>query len=393
MNQATLSGFVGAVAGWASGFGRWLGGLPGWVFAFLLVAFAVLRNGINVLGAWYSTYPFLIESFPTPVHPFSASWASVVPAWAFGVSSDAGWVLFHALAVGVVLVGLVVVPMRVLPDVRGRVVALVLVASPLATVLLQEIGRYDVWMIAGGVVLALARRLWVVGAGALLAVTGNPDQALALAVCLLVVSLAPSLRWFRPRAGVVFAVVVTVWVLMQVWFAAYGKLEVTRIGLMGRIFGVGSEVSPADEILTGRFADQGSWALGHFESLFAAFPLLVFSWFGVFWVVAIYLIWTMRGISRWFMLGGLIVLPALIASIFGIDGTREFVPVAWPILLALVYWGLVKPGEKLDSKGASQWGLALGAITLAAIFVPAIYVMLGRATTPYLEISEFLLFR
>jgi hypothetical protein len=227
----------------------------------------------------------------------------------------------------------------------------------------------------------------------LLAVTGNPDQALALAVCLLVVSFAPSLRWLRPRAGVVFAVVVTVWVVMQVWFAAYGKLEVTRVGLMGRIFGMGGEVSPADEILTGRFADQGSWALGQFESLFAAFPLLVFSWFGVFWVVAIYLIWTMRGSSRWFVLGGLIVLPVFIASIFGIDGTREFVPVAWPILLALVYWGVVKPGEKLDSKGASQWGLALGATVLAAIFVPAIYVMLGRATTPYLEISEFLLFR
>jgi hypothetical protein len=89
----------------------------------------------------------------------------------------------------------------------------------------------------------------------------------------------------------------------------------------------------------------------------------------------------------------LIVLPEFIASILGIDGTREFVPVAWPILLALVYWGLVKPDAKLDSKGASKWGLALGATALAAIFVPAIYVMLGRATTPYLEISEFLIFR
>jgi len=393
MNQATLSGFALAVAGWASGFGRWLVRLPMWVFALLLIAFAVLRNGVNILGTWYSTYPFLVESFPTPVHPFSASWASVVPAWVFGVSSDAGWILFHALAVGVVLVGLVVVPMRVLPDVRGRLVSLVLVASPIATVLLQEIGRYDVWMIAGGVVVALARHLWVVGAGALLAVTGNPDQALALAVCLLVVSFAPSLRWLRPRAGVVFAVVVTVWVVMQVWFAAYGKLEVTRVGLMGRIFGWGGEVSPADEILTGRFADQGSWALGQLESFFAAFPLLVFSWFGVFWVLAIYVVWAMRANSRWFVLIGVILLPALIATIFGIDGTREFVPVAWPILLALVYWGLVKPDQTLDSKGAGQWGLALGATALAAIFVPAIYVMLGRATTPYLEISEFLLFR
>ena len=393
MSQASLGGFTQALVSWASGLGRWLVRMPGWVFAILLVAFALLRNGVNFLGTWYSTYPFLVESFPTPVHPFSASWASVVPAWVLGVSGDAGWMLFHGLAVAVVLVGLVVVPMRVLPDVRGRLVALVLVASPLATVLLQEIGRYDVWMIAGGVIIALARRLWVVGVGALLAVTGNPDQALALAVCFLVVSFAPSLRWLRPRTGVVVAVVGTVWVLMQVWFAAYGKLEVTRVGLMGRIFGFGGEVSPADEILTGRFADQGSWALGQFESLFAAFPLLVFSWFGVFWVLALYVVWLMRGANRWVVFLGMILLPALISSIFGIDGTREFVPIAWPILLALVYWGLVKPGETLDSKSSSHWGLALGASALAAIFVPAVYVMLGRATTPYLEISEFLLFR
>lgn len=393
MNQATLGGFGRAVVGWATGLGGWLAGLPGWVFVVLLVVVGVLRNGVNVLGTWYSTYPFLLESFPTPVHPFSVSWASMVPAWALGVSSDLSWSILHASAVAVVFVGLVVLPMRLLPDVRGRVVALVLVASPLLTVLLHEIGRYDVWVVAGGVVLALARRLWVIGLGALLAVLGNPDQALALAICLLVVAAAPGLSWLRQRAYVVAAVVGSVWVAGQIWFAAYGKLEVTRLGLMGRIVGLGGDTSPADEILTGRFSSADSWLVGQMESLFTSLPLLVFSWFGAFWLIAIYLVWAQRGVGRWVVGFGLIALPAVIASVFGIDGTREFVPVAWPVFLALAYWGLVRPERPLDSDGVAKWRVTLGVTGLVALLVPAVYVSMGRVVSPYLELSEFIFLR
>ena len=418
MNKATLSGFGRALGGWATSLGGWLASLPGWLFVLLLLVFGVLRNGVNILGTWYSTYPFLLESFPTPVHPFSASWASMVPAWLLGVDSDVGWSVLHVAAVVLVAVGLVLLPMRLLPDVRGRVVALVLVASPMFTVLLHEIGRYDVWVIAGGVILALARRLWVVGVGALLAVFGNPDQALALAVCLLVVAAAPSLSWLRRRAYVVAGVVGSVWVAGQFWFAAYGKLEVTRLGLMGRIFGLGGEASPADEILTGRFSTSNTWVVAQVESLFSSFPLLVFSWFGVFWVIAIYLIWVQRGSGRWSVGLGLIVLPAVIASVFGIDGTREFVPIAWPILLVLVYWGLVQAEQPVGASAGGQrrvargrvapkhlargrlapghlvkWRLALGATGLAAVFVPAVYVSMGRVVSPYLELSEFIFLR
>ncbi len=403
MNQATLSGFGRALGSWAAGLGGWLANLPSWLFVLLLVVFGVLRNGVNVLGTWYSTYPFLLESFPTPVHPFSVSWASMVPAWLLGVDSNTGWSAFHVAAVALVALGLVLLPMRLLPDIRGRVVALVVAASPMFTVLLHEVGRYDVWIIAGGVILALASRLWVVGLGALLAVLGNPDQALALSVCLLVVAASPSLSWLRPRAYTVAGVVGLVWLAGQFWFAAYGKLEVTRLGLMGRILGLGGETSPADEILTGRFSSSSSWLTGQLESLFTSLPLLVFSWFGVFWLIAIYLVWVQRGSGRWSAGLGLVVLPAVIASVFGIDGTREFVPIAWPILLVLAYQGLVKPDESVDMGAASSaqlaqppfapWRLALGVTALAAVFVPAVYVSMGRTISPYLEVSEFIFLR
>jgi hypothetical protein len=413
MNQATLSGFGRALGSWAAGLGSWLANLPSWLFVLLLVAFGVVRNGVNVLGTWYSTYPFLLESFPTPVHPFSVSWASMVPAWLLGVNSDTGWSALHVVAVGLVAVGLVLLPMRLLPDIRGRVVALVVVASPMFTVLVHEIGRYDVWIIAGGVILALASRLWVVGLGALLAVLGNPDQALALSVCLLLVAASPSLSWLRPRAYTVVGVVGLGWLAGQFWFAAYGKLEVTRLGLMGRILGLGGEASPADEILTGRFSSSSSWLTGQLESLFTSLPLLVFSWFGVFWLIAIYLVWVQRGSGRWLAGLGLVALPAVIASVFGIDGTREFVPIAWPIFLVLAYWGLVQAEQPVGASASGQrrvargrlapvrlapeqlvkWRLALGVTALAAVFVPAVYVSMGRAISPYLEVSEFIFLR
>lgn len=107
------------------------------------------------------------------------------------------------------------------PTPRRRLAVVLLACSPLPTVMLFGIGRYDIFLITGSALVALGHRWWLVFLGALIACSGNPEQSVVAALCLLLVSLAPRFRDKRRDALIFGAVAVVNWVAVSLWFAAF----------------------------------------------------------------------------------------------------------------------------------------------------------------------------
>lgn len=332
--------------------GRWMVRLPTWMFALLLIAVGVVRIGVLPIGPeWVGWLRSAAASLPEPSQYLSSSVGpSVVMRVLGGPPSLIWWAVGGGLWLIVFAVPILILARR---GVRGRLLAIGVAASPAFAVTVTMLGHYDLWIIAGSATLVLAKRNWVALLGALLAVLGNPEQALPSAFATLLVALAWRSRPLALRSLIYLGLAACTVGVVAVWASAAGGPS--RSG--GYLSLVPLSVD----------AFLGVW------------PLAVYSWLGPLWLVVLALVlviplWSSRALA----LGGVVVLPGLM-SITTLDGTRVFAAVGTGALVALVSLALAGP--------LREWSPPDGALVIggaALIFMPSVIVdTAGGIRLPY----------
>lgn len=326
------------------------------VLGTLAVALAVLRNGIHFdIGS--VDFAAGARELPEPLNWFSSSWGPLLVGRLLGIDSSLdAWNTGFLIATLAALVAAAIIVLR-RPTPRHRVALIVLACSPLPTVMLYGIGRYDLFLITGSALVALSQRWWLVVIGALIATSANPEQSIVAAVCLLLVASAPRFRAKRRDALIFGGIAVANWVAVTLWFAHY---EVD--GSRALLFPV--------------------WIAKSVQGFVEAFPLSLYSWFGALWLVVLFVVGSLTGRSRWFVIAGLFALPALF-TVTTLDGTRVFVCVVTAAALFVVHEQLhtIKHGEVASllpspvRSGPDPGNLTAfaGAIAIAMIMMPAVY--------------------
>ena len=336
--------------------GSWVLNSPPWLLGVAALALALVRNGIHFdIGS--ADFVAGAQSLPKPLNWFSSSWGPQLFGRITGLDHsvwtwNAGFLVATLLAL---LAGVVVILLR--PTPRRRLAVILLACSPLPTVLLYGVGRYDIFLITGAALVALSRRWWIVLLGALIACSANPEQSVVAAACLLLVSMAPRFRAKRRDALIFGSVAVVNWVAVSLWFAAFDV-----DGSRARLFPV--------------------WIAKSVQGFAEAFPLSLYSWFGALWLLVLFVAGSLTGRSRWWVVSGLFLVPGLF-TVTTLDGTRVFVCVAAAAALFVVHEQLhtIQHGDIAASlpspvrSGPDPGNVAAfaGVVVAAAILLPSIY--------------------
>lgn len=342
-----------------------------------LAVLAIVRSGVHhaeyEIGAWLH----LTEAFPDPLADWRAN-SVLGPALGslVGVTEQWQWVLLHGVVIAAVAGLTAWCLVERFPDRVGRRVAAVwLAVGAVPTVLLQKVGSYDPYTVAGCLLVVLGGRTGtaVVG-GVLIGLTSAEQGAIGLmGAAVLVVILASDDtdrendadaagtggtgtaagggllgRLRRAPAGelllVGLAALVVARVLLLASFSVRGGSVPSRTSVLGELLG-----DSLRNVAT-------SGGVG------------VYAWFGLGWLV-LALVWLVGHWDGRTMAAIVAVLVAgpVVATALTLDGTRVFVMVALPAFLVLLAW-LADRVSRLDAADTA----IVTRITVAALLVSPI---------------------
>ena len=166
---------------------------------------------------------------------------------------------------------------------------------------------------------------------------GNPEQAVVAAIALLVLTLVPYFRSWRPRGLLLLAVSVAGFALIQAWLLVEG-VRGNRIAVISKWLDVSVERRLTEGL-------PGVW-----------------SWLGLGWLIVIAVLIAVPGRQRWFALAALVGIPAVV-TLITVDGSRVFALCVLPALLAAALY-------VSDRLSDSHRAAVLGASLLAVVIVP-----------------------
>jgi len=330
---APLAGLV-AVVGERAERVHWL------VFSAVVVAVATLRFGPKPVGPGFvASFVESAKAFPVEVNQTSSSLGIVLLMRLLGVDREVEW-----WAVAVVLSGAVALALalalRRLKD-WWRVTLVVALLSPAFGVVVGLVGHYDLFTIAGSVVVGVARHRVVVVLGALLACLGNPEQMVVAAVALGIVSLG--LRPLRARALLTGLVVV----LWNLGLRLLHSTDNARLGLL---------------------TDPGM-LMTSLRRWLADWPLATWAFLGPLWILLAICLIDRSWRTRLAIVGGCVLAPA-VASIVTLDGTRVFVATGLAALVGVIS---VTWRERWAAEPAGPHLLGFAVLCLA--FIPAVIML------------------
>ncbi len=302
------------------------------------------------------------ESFIEAISDFpdiSAYWrTSLLPlmiAKVMGVETVGGWVALHVLATAFLLVGTAIALLRRMGDEYGVVAFGLFVLGPIGAVLFGGIGFYDVWVIAGAVLL-VAGKSWIIRIiGSVVLLGGNFELG-----CIALLGYV-------------------------IWIAAQGS----RKRLQNTIVETGFSIAAVYALLAWVYRSapdpdsRGEWfvnqAKGSMVNAIVVFPLLAFSFFGVTWLLIGRHIIERKGMwPRALVFISLVMLPGVMAMTT-LDGTRVFVAIAAPATVAVLF--------SADTyRAISGVEITPRNLAIAALVIPTLQVHMGEIINPYAEL-------
>jgi hypothetical protein len=304
----------------------------------LILAFVLLlKNGLDIeLRNIQEAYlPGSLE-FPNPAGYYSASFGQVIFANSLGLSNTALWVAAHVFLTVVALSLAAWFALRSDPKVQSYLLILVAAATATSAILIS-LGKYDVFLYMGAILLILSRSNWTAIVGAVLLASGNPEQAIVASLSLLLISFSRPLSGYRSRALIALSVSIVGWILVQIWFMN-SDIGFGRLSLITEFLGE---------------------SLGNF----LVDPLqYIWSWFGVGWILVLGALTLMKGKDRIPVVLGLVVLPAL-ATVVTADGARVFAAISLPAFLVVGIW-MVKEKVEPSRYAKQSVGLFLALLVL-----------------------------
>lgn len=327
-----------------------------WKLAALLSLIAIGKNGIQRSDAVssYIEHTSTIDDFNTY---FRTSPVLLFVSRTFDISNETQWLMVHVVATCVFLIALFIVIRRDGVS-RGRLLMVSIILGPPVTLVLTEVGRYDVFFLMGALGVAFGGPI-VGPLSASLMFFSDFEQALVVALCVVVMSFATELNF--PRRNVLRSLVFGGMVSTLVVWLVLGSQEAH------------------DSRWNALWRNLEGAVLANLRSL----PLLVFGSLGVMWLPYITTLSLVRERTTVFLITmGSFGLPMLL-TLTTLDGTRVFTCISFlPLLILFRNWDY--PKKLVESRSTLLLLLAVG------LFSPSLNVYVdGLVKAPYEEIYQF----
>lgn len=334
----------------------WLVSTRLWIYSSLLTVAIVIKGGISFSPLGTDE----LANFPLP----PANWSSLsygMRTVVFLTGQD-GDISFGVVGFILAIISIAVITLlasQTFEPAIARIFLALVIVGPIGMILMNRIGRNDVFMILGSVIVALhGRRILIFVLGLLLMILGNPEQTVVAMTILFFISMLPELKQWRVKAlAGLFAAVL---IFAPLW-------------LMARSIGVKSRVEFLQEYLSNSF-----------YAFAANLPLSLYAAFGAVWLVIGWVFIKLNMRNRLWLVLALIVIPVIVTMIT-VDQTRVFVGVTTVAVVALLRESLPSMVQKMGDFNLKP---ILASTFLIVIFLPVIDIWgtSGHAQTPYLWI-------
>ncbi len=192
-----------------------------------VITVAILASFLGLLKAGIGVFEspiWPLDSWPRPVEAYPPlTYGYRLIGWALRAESRAVYTIIALLTIAVVVVTLGWLWQRSLNQRQAMWVVLLTVGGPISWVMWGGIGRTDGLVILGGVMLAiLGRRIAWALVGSLLAILGNPEQAVILSLALLIITFTPRFGQWRRGSLASLVLASAVWVALTWWSHSLG---------------------------------------------------------------------------------------------------------------------------------------------------------------------------
>ena len=239
-------------------------------FILIVLSMVIIKTGPIPIGKEWVEWLFSASNgFPVATSYLSYSLLPVFLAKVVGINSYLMWIFLH-LVILFFWIYLVVKKLDTKFQNHGRILAMLFLLSPAVTISITMIGHYDVLSLIGGSMVWLSSSYKYVFMGAVIASGANPNMALAVGICLLLLSWGTRFKFYF-YSGVV-------WVFTSISFLIFtnifykepisGTRESIVISQFGMVFrGVAGEIMFVVLSVLGVLIFPLGWILGkkHFS--------------------------------------------------------------------------------------------------------------------------------
>lgn len=332
-------------------------GLRLWALGVLLLALAVLKNGI-----WYTpnlhAYVEIGRYFPERPPPGPGDYLLSSPLGAaiasvLHLDSSLAFVILHLAVVLASAVGLVFLISRRFGDVGARLVLVALFCSPLSNLLLTWLGQADAFTFGSATALVVLRSPPALFVAAAVLGLNHFEQGvfIVLATCLL--RLNADRRQAVAAVGAIAAGLLVGKAVLETYHHLYDITMVSRWDVAGMV-GIESLL----------------------ESFSKNLPVWLFSVFNSLWLFLVVV--HLRHLRTLVLPLGLLVAFVAPAAL-SLDQTRVYALTTWPVVLWVVLWAARNEDEGL-LRSLTLMTLILG------VLLPRVIVWEGRTYTSSLRL-------
>lgn len=322
----------------------------------LILIWMVFRNGIRVQGPGELGISAL-KYFPEAKYYVSESFGPLLLGKLLNLNTDFKWSTLYLITT---LSFIFVVNIWVIREfkIKGILILGLFSISPYAINLLIAIGHYDLFTIIGWTLYSYAvykNKSKFRKCALLLAISGNPEQALLSSAGLFLLSLRSYQLKERNKFKTDLILTLIIFAVVQIWLIFFGA--------GGRVLLVILYLAKS----TTFFAQM--------------FPNSFTSLYGIFWPFVIFYILKEPNIrSKTINFISLIALP-LFATIIAVDGTRVFSCISLPILLKILSDSDIHKFFDLILSKKIYLSLAIG----ICLTFPFSFISVGQPYEPYLK--------
>jgi len=341
--------------------GNWLANLRLVTFTFLMLGIVILKAGLAPIGSEYVGWlRETARNYPKPTSFLVSSPGPLSLMKLFNYPGDYFWWFLGLLMYGVWILLTVWLLKKRFPDHAKIAVTIFIITSPV-TVAASFVGHIDIFTLLGCTLAGVAEFRGHAFIGAVLAVSGNADMAVATALLLGILSVAGISR-------------------ARKIFINWTTVSLIEYGCLHLFVRIPSTENPI-EIVT-----KSVW--GIFTKSIGSFSLHTYALYGPIWLVLLFYVFPNLTSRRQQILCAiaLIVFP-LGMSILVLDGTRVGVTAGYICLILLLRHVYDAGAWENSPKIRREHLLALALVSI--VLLPAINVgSFGTLRLPYQKIFD-----
>jgi hypothetical protein len=333
------------------------------VVAMALVLLTAIRSGIRIA---YNLDIYRADSlaFPKIDAYYKSSLIMPITTKLFGLDSSSKWITFYGLVTAFTILFVSFLVFRLNATHNTRLLLALVLFSQLQVIMFTELGKFDLFLILGSIILIFGKSLPTQLIGALAITMGNFEQSIVLLGALALFSISTD---------------------NQLSFKRYAFIGATAVAF--QFFALNAAYNSWSAVGgDSRF----NWLTGNwfrfFKANLASLPTLIYSGYGACWLLIVFYISKGSTTKNKLIHFSCLILIPLVLTLTTFDGTRIWVIISAPLLLVVI-----KSFATLDSSFSSKFFWTVPTVVIAGLLMPALNVEVeGKVKIPYLHLFNIL---